>query len=120
MPGWAGAAGAAHTAWDNPSIECTACCALCWMHVLPSAPHTTPHHTTHTPDHKVTVHLPAATPTAAPEELVMPKNVPRAPLPVVASLFAPFVWQYGRPDLFDTYAAGIILMQVRGCAADRG
>lgn len=42
----------------------------------------------------------------------MPKNVPRAPLPFLAALFAPIVWQYGRPDLFDTYAAGIILMQV--------
>ena len=49
---------------------------------------------------------------AAPEELVMPKDTPRAPFPFLASLLAPLVWAWGRPDLFDTYSAGIILMQV--------
>jgi hypothetical protein len=49
---------------------------------------------------------------AAPEELVMPKDTPRAPVPALAALFAPFVWGWNRPDLFDTYAAGIILLQV--------
>lgn len=50
----------------------------------------------------------------------MPKTTPRAPFPLAASLFAPLVWQYGRPDLFDTYAAGIILMQARAGARARG
>ncbi|GAB4813213.1 hypothetical protein N2152v2_000259 [Parachlorella kessleri] len=49
---------------------------------------------------------------AAPEELVMPKDTPRAPFPLLASLLAPLVWAWGRPDLFDTYSAGIILMQM--------
>ena len=33
----------------------------------------------------------------------MPSNYPRAPLPLLAILLAPFTWQYGRPDLFDSY-----------------
>ena len=33
----------------------------------------------------------------------MPSNYPRAPVPLLAILLAPFTWQYGRPDLFDSY-----------------
>eukprot|EP01025_Chloroclados_australasicus_P069956 TRINITY_DN996_c1_g2_i2.p1 TRINITY_DN996_c1_g2~~TRINITY_DN996_c1_g2_i2.p1 ORF type:complete len:502 (-),score=54.19 TRINITY_DN996_c1_g2_i2:395-1900(-) len=47
-----------------------------------------------------------------PEELVLPKQFPRAPAPIVAALLAPFVWIYGKPDLFDTYSAGIIMCQI--------
>ena len=36
---------------------------------------------------------------------------PRA-VPVVAALFAPLVWQSGRPDLFDTYSLGLIFVQM--------
>lgn len=33
----------------------------------------------------------------------MPEKTPRAPLPALAILLSPFTWQYGRPDLFDSY-----------------
>ncbi|RMZ53509.1 hypothetical protein APUTEX25_003331, partial [Auxenochlorella protothecoides] len=49
---------------------------------------------------------------AGPEQLVLPKAVPRVPAPFIAVLLAPFLWRLGRPDLFDSYAAGIILLQV--------
>eukprot|EP00775_Hariotina_reticulata_P012397 gene12397-12532_t len=47
-----------------------------------------------------------------PEELVMPQNFPRAPTPIVAALLSPFAWVYGRPDLFDSYCVGVLLMQM--------
>lgn len=37
---------------------------------------------------------------------------PRAPTPLIAALLSPFAWFYGRPDLFDSYSAGILLMQM--------
>jgi len=49
---------------------------------------------------------------APPEELVVPETTPRAPLPLVASLGSPFLWAATRPDLFDTYSAGILMMQL--------
>lgn len=58
---------------------------------------------------------------AAPEQLVLPKAVPRVPAPFIAVLLAPFLWRLGRPDLFDSYAAGIILLQVgKGLENNRG
>lgn len=45
----------------------------------------------------------------------MPKNFPRAPPPVVAASLAPLAWAWGCPDLFDSYSAGVILMQVGAC-----
>lgn len=47
-----------------------------------------------------------------PEELIMPQNFPRAPGPWLAALLAPFAWVYGRPDLFDSYSTGVLLMQM--------
>lgn len=47
-----------------------------------------------------------------PEELVMPRDFPRAPLPILAALLSPFAWIYGRPDLFDSYSVGVLLMQM--------
>lgn len=47
-----------------------------------------------------------------PEELVMPQNFPRAPVPFMAALLSPFAWFYGRPDLFDSYSCGVLLMQL--------
>jgi hypothetical protein len=47
-----------------------------------------------------------------PEEVVMPKTFPRPPIPALAALLAPFAWQYGRPDLFDSYSAGVVLLQM--------
>ncbi|PRW05929.1 Serine threonine- kinase chloroplastic [Chlorella sorokiniana] len=49
---------------------------------------------------------------SAPEELVMPKNFPRAPPPLLAAALAPLAWAWGCPDLFDSYSAGVILMQL--------
>lgn len=49
---------------------------------------------------------------SAPEEVIMPKSFPRAPVPLLAALAAPIAWQYGRPDLFDTYSAGIVMLQM--------
>lgn len=49
---------------------------------------------------------------AAPEEVVMPRTFPRPPIPALAALLAPLAWTYGRPDLFDTYSAGITLLQM--------
>lgn len=37
---------------------------------------------------------------------------PRAPVPIIAALLSPFAWFYGRPDLFDSYSCGILLMQM--------
>lgn len=36
----------------------------------------------------------------------MPERTPRAPLPALAIALSPFTWQYGRPDLFDSYRCG--------------
>lgn len=44
----------------------------------------------------------------------MPKNFPKAPPPVLAALLAPLAWAWGAPDLFDSYSAGVVLMQVGG------
>lgn len=43
----------------------------------------------------------------------MPKNFPKAPPPLLAASLAPLAWAWGCPDLFDSYSAGVILMQVR-------
>ena len=37
---------------------------------------------------------------------------PRYPTPFISSLLSPLVWLYGAPDLFDSYSAGILLVQV--------
>lgn len=49
---------------------------------------------------------------SAPEEVVMPKTFPRPPIPFLAALLAPLAWLYGRPDLFDTYSAGVTMVQM--------
>ncbi|CAK0787333.1 hypothetical protein CVIRNUC_010551 [Coccomyxa viridis] len=60
-----------------------------------------------------------------PEELVLPKRFPKAPFPAAAALVSPLAWQIGRPDLFDSYSAGVLLMQMavpelRSASALRG
>jgi serine/threonine protein kinase len=47
-----------------------------------------------------------------PEELIMPQTFPRAPPPLLAALLSPLAWAYGRPDLFDAYSCGVLLMQM--------
>ena len=49
-----------------------------------------------------------------PEELVMPQKFPKAPFPLLSAALAPLAWQFGRPDLFDAYSAGVIYMQLAG------
>lgn len=44
----------------------------------------------------------------------MPRSFPRAPLPFLSALLAPIAWLYGRPDLFDSYSAGVMLLQLSG------
>lgn len=44
----------------------------------------------------------------------MPKSFPRAPLPFLSALLSPLAWLYGRPDLFDSYSAGVMLLQLSG------
>ncbi len=41
----------------------------------------------------------------------MPEKTPRAPVPALAIAFAPFAWQYGRPDLFDSYRHAACVQQ---------
>ena len=50
----------------------------------------------------------------APAPALTPNHTdfPRSPSPLVAALLAPFAWLYGAPDLFDSYSAGIILIQM--------
>lgn len=47
-----------------------------------------------------------------PEELVMPITVPRFPVPGFAALASPLLWAQYRPDLFDSYSAGMIFLQM--------
>ena len=49
-----------------------------------------------------------------PEELVLPKEFPRVRIPFLAALLSPIAWQVGRPDLFDSYSAGVLLLQMAG------
>ena len=48
----------------------------------------------------------------APLLLLSIAGFPRAPYPFIAALLAPFAWVYGRPDLFDSYSVGVLLLQV--------
>ncbi|KAL3654838.1 Serine/threonine-protein kinase stn8, chloroplastic [Castilleja foliolosa] len=47
-----------------------------------------------------------------PELYVMPEETPNPPPEPIAALLSPFLWQLNNPDLFDTYSAGIVLMQM--------
>lgn len=47
-----------------------------------------------------------------PEELITPLSFPKPPLPVLAALAAPVAWQAVRPDLFDTFSCGLLLLQL--------
>ena len=57
-------------------------------------------------------------PCSPPEELVLPQKFPRAPLPALSALLAPLAWQFGRPDLFDAYSAGVVFMQLAGVGSE--
>lgn len=47
-----------------------------------------------------------------PEELVMPATTPRFRSRILCSLVAPLLWTYFRPDLFDSYSAGMVFIQM--------
>ncbi|OIS98024.1 PREDICTED: serine/threonine-protein kinase STN8, chloroplastic [Nicotiana attenuata] len=47
-----------------------------------------------------------------PELYVMPEETPKPPPEPVAALLSPVLWQLNSPDLFDTYSAGIVLLQM--------
>lgn len=47
-----------------------------------------------------------------PELFVLPEETPSPPPEPVAALLSPVVWQLNSPDLFDTYSAGIVLLQM--------
>jgi hypothetical protein len=47
-----------------------------------------------------------------PEQLVMPENTPPPPAAPIAAILSPFLWAAFRPDLFDSYSAGLILCQL--------
>lgn len=48
---------------------------------------------------------------APPEQLVLPDTTPTPPPAPVAAVLSPFLWAAFRPDLFDTYSVGLILLQ---------
>jgi len=47
-----------------------------------------------------------------PEQLVMPEKTPKSPPPAIASFGGPLLWAYGAPDLFDTFSAGVVMLQM--------
>jgi len=49
---------------------------------------------------------------APPEQGVLPKTVPEAPIAPVAALLSPLLWAAFAPDLFDSYSLGLILVQL--------
>jgi len=48
----------------------------------------------------------------APERFIMSTRTPDAPPLVIAALLSPVLWQLNRPDKFDMYAVGMMLMQM--------
>jgi len=49
---------------------------------------------------------------APPEETVLPESIPSAPSVPIAALLSPLLWAYAKPHLFDSYSAGIVLLQL--------
>ncbi|KAJ6403442.1 hypothetical protein OIU84_015362 [Salix udensis] len=47
-----------------------------------------------------------------PELFVLPEETPSPPPEPVAALLSPILWQLNSPDLFDSYSAGIVLLQM--------
>ncbi|CAD7700518.1 unnamed protein product [Ostreobium quekettii] len=60
-----------------------------------------------------------------PEEVIVPRSFPNVQPPLLAALVSPLVWWLACPNLFDTYSAGMILVQMsipelRSTAAQKG
>ena len=49
---------------------------------------------------------------APPEKYVMSRLTPEAPPPFLAAILSPVLWRLERPDRFDSYAAGVSLLQL--------
>jgi len=49
---------------------------------------------------------------AAPETYVMPEDTPDPPPATVAALLSPFLWVLNKPDRFDVYSAGLVILQM--------
>jgi len=49
---------------------------------------------------------------APPQQYIMSTQTPRAPPAPLAALLAPVLWQLEKPDRFDMYSAGMILLQM--------
>eukprot|EP00466_Bigelowiella_natans_P010672 jgi/Bigna1/134507/aug1.25_g9215 len=49
---------------------------------------------------------------AAPETFVMPESTPSPPAEPLAVLLSPFLWLFNKPDRFDMYSAGIVMLQM--------
>ncbi|KAK3260583.1 hypothetical protein CYMTET_30463 [Cymbomonas tetramitiformis] len=49
----------------------------------------------------------------APERFIMSTSTPSAPPTPVAALLCPILWQLNKPDKFDMYAVGLILLQMQ-------
>ena len=47
-----------------------------------------------------------------PEITVLPESTPKPPPAVVAAALSPLLWASGRPDLYDSYSTGIVLLQL--------
>jgi len=47
-----------------------------------------------------------------PEEVIVPRSFPNVQPPFLAALVSPLLWWLGCPNLFDTYSAGMILVQM--------
>lgn len=45
---------------------------------------------------------------------MLPQSWPRIRIPLFAALLSPLAWQLGRPNLFDSYSAGVIMLQMAG------
>lgn len=49
---------------------------------------------------------------APPEQLVLPESTPRAPPAPVAAALSPLLWFGLRPDLYDSYSTGLLLLRL--------
>jgi len=49
---------------------------------------------------------------AAPETYVMPEDTPDPPPATIAALLSPFLWLLNKPDRFDVYSSGLVILQM--------
>jgi serine/threonine protein kinase len=49
---------------------------------------------------------------APPQQYIMSTSTPRAPPTPLAALLSPVLWQLNKPDRFDMYSAGMVLIQM--------